>query len=78
MQRLILAIAGACLLLGAVCGPASGHVRTDDVPPANSYRQAVESAQAVMMASPQEALERARTAEALRSPSSLARHLRTW
>jgi len=65
MQRLILAIAGVCLLLGAVCEPASGHVRTDDAPPASSYRQAVESAQAVMMASPQEALERARTAEAL-------------
>ena len=62
MHRLVLALAIACALFGMPYASADPH--QDDEGPADSYRHAVESAQALMMASPRDALERARTAEA--------------
>lgn len=65
MQRVVQAMAGVCLLLGAfLVAPAPALSQSADGTPISSYREAVESAQALMMASPREALERARTAEA--------------
>ena len=65
MQRVVQALAGACLLLGAFFAtPAPALSHPAEGTPIASYREAVDSAQALMMASPREALDRARTAEA--------------
>lgn len=62
MQKSFLALAAALLLL-AMPGVSAQTVQGDETP-TEAYRVAVESAQALMMASPRDALERAQTAEA--------------